>query len=82
MDKWFVKNVDVIQKTFSICKDIYPDYENYSAFISIFDSLEEFNNPKNWEAYFYSNYCDNYPTNVDGIINYSEKLSSVIMQAS
>jgi hypothetical protein len=34
-------------------------------------------NPKNWEAYFYSNYCDNYPTDVDGIINYSEKLSSV-----
>lgn len=60
MDKWFVKNVDVIQKTFSICKDIYPDYENYSAFISIYDSLEEFNNPKNWEGTVFENLKDVY----------------------
>lgn len=60
MEKWFVKNVHLIQERFNICKDIYPDYENYSAFISVYDSLEDFNNPKNWEGTLFEDFEDVY----------------------
>lgn len=60
MKQWLTEHLDEIQKIFGIYVDIPKDFENYSAFITVFDSVEDFNNPKHWEGTPFEDYSDVY----------------------
>ena len=57
---WFKQHLENLQNEFNITKAIPMDYDNYSAFIVIYDSLEEFNSSEEWKGTVFDYYEDKF----------------------